>query len=137
MTRYSYAHERVRRIRGSASDYLCVLCEGQAQEWAYDYRSADPEKALVWENLTYSQDPSEYVPMCHSCHVRFDKGDHCNAGHEYTPENTYLYRGHRYCKICRSAARQRFRERVPVGHPEWRPGAAAKKKAEATASATN
>jgi len=25
---------------------------------------------------------------------------HCPSGHEYTPENTYLYRGMRSCKTC-------------------------------------
>ena len=27
---------------------------------------------------------------------------HCVKGHEFTKENTYLYGGHRRCKICRS-----------------------------------
>ena len=26
---------------------------------------------------------------------------HCGNGHEYTPENTYLYRGRRDCRICK------------------------------------
>ncbi len=25
---------------------------------------------------------------------------HCKRGHEFTPENTRLYRGHRYCRAC-------------------------------------
>lgn len=25
---------------------------------------------------------------------------HCNRGHEYTPDNTYTYRGWRQCRIC-------------------------------------
>lgn len=31
----------------------------------------------------------------------------CPAGHPYTPENTYLYRGMRYCVTCKSAHTQR------------------------------
>lgn len=27
---------------------------------------------------------------------------HCAHNHEFTPENTYLYRGGRHCKTCRS-----------------------------------
>lgn len=29
----------------------------------------------------------------------------CPQGHAYTPENTYVYRGHRYCRRCRGATR--------------------------------
>lgn len=25
---------------------------------------------------------------------------HCKNGHEFTPENTYVWRGHRYCRKC-------------------------------------
>lgn len=36
------------------------------------------------------------------------KKTHCVNGHEFTPENTYLYRGkHRCCKTCRKAAKER------------------------------
>lgn len=28
---------------------------------------------------------------------------HCTHGHEYTAENTYLYRGYRHCRACRAA----------------------------------
>ena len=38
------------------------------------------------------------------------KKTHCPQGHEYTPENTYLYLGkHRKCKTCRLAADRRHR----------------------------
>jgi hypothetical protein len=33
---------------------------------------------------------------------------HCPCGHEYTPENTRLYRGRRHCRAC---AREKFHER--------------------------
>lgn len=37
---------------------------------------------------------------------------HCPQGHEYTPENTYLYpQGSRACNACRSAYRERNIER--------------------------
>lgn len=34
---------------------------------------------------------------------------HCPQGHEYTPENTYLYRTGRYCKSCQLARNQKHR----------------------------
>lgn len=132
MSQYSAVHEKLNRLRGRPETHACAHCGKPATDWAYDHENPDPDaKVFEKQGNVYSLKPEYYMPLCRSCHVHFDKGDHCNSGHEYTPENTYLYRGHRYCKTCRSAARQRYRERVPVGHPEWRPGAAAEKKAPA------
>lgn len=36
---------------------------------------------------------------------------HCPAGHEYTPENTYVYKKGRTCRTCRRGAQAAFRER--------------------------
>lgn len=70
---YSGAHMRVRSERGPASQFQCVRCDRGAQEWAYDH--SDP-RALVETrgvtDLTYSEDPAHYLPMCKSCHKRFD-----------------------------------------------------------------
>lgn len=42
--------------------------------------------------------------LCRSCHQRGHRtdGDRCLNGHERTPENTYTWRGWRYCLQCRS-----------------------------------
>ena len=39
---------------------------------------------------------------------------HCVNGHELTPENVYLWRGMRNCRICRKAASRRRHERQRV-----------------------
>lgn len=51
---------------------------------------------------------------------------HCPQGHEYTAENTRVYRGSRYCKECqRASARERKRRaRRARGAPERRRRAA-------------
>jgi len=36
----------------------------------------------------------------------------CGRGHEYTPENTRLYRGVRYCKSCHSLYMRRHRSKA-------------------------
>lgn len=36
---------------------------------------------------------------------------HCVNGHEFTPENTYLWRGKRKCIECRNEGARRFRAR--------------------------
>lgn len=41
---------------------------------------------------------------------------HCDNGHEFTPENTYLWEGARYCRACRAEASSRLiRSRVVTG----------------------
>lgn len=35
----------------------------------------------------------------------------CNQGHEFTPENTYVYRGHRCCRKCNAAAARRLKQK--------------------------
>lgn len=70
---YAGAHTRLRRERGLASDQSCEHCGQQANAWAYDH--ADPnERAQDWYGYTvaYSGDVSHYIPLCGSCHKRFD-----------------------------------------------------------------
>jgi hypothetical protein len=33
---------------------------------------------------------------------------HCRAGHPYTEASTYLWRGRRYCRVCRNASQRQF-----------------------------
>lgn len=39
--------------------------------------------------------------------VSVPKATHCKNGHEYTPENSYVYKGKSYCRQCRLDASQR------------------------------
>ncbi len=40
---------------------------------------------------------------------------HCPAGHEYSPENTYVYRGARQCRACRYAYQVAYRASTHTG----------------------
>ena len=66
---YGAAHERVRAVRGSASEHSCCACGGAATQWAYDHEDASERLSDVGP---YSVNPDHYRPMCVPCHKRFD-----------------------------------------------------------------
>lgn len=68
---YHAAHDRLRRDRGLASKFPCSHCDGPATQWAYDYQCPD-ERFDEHVGLPYSLDQRRYVPLCSSCHRRFD-----------------------------------------------------------------
>ncbi|WPH57825.2 hypothetical protein [Mycobacterium phage WXIN] len=59
---------------GSASQYPCIECGGQAKDWAYD--GTDPvellEIARQGTAMFYSRYPEFYMPMCRKCHGKRD-----------------------------------------------------------------
>lgn len=67
---YVAAHDRVRRLHGSAKGYACVDCGGPARQWSYDH--TDPNERLHKGKYAYSPDPARYVPRCVPCHKVFD-----------------------------------------------------------------
>ena len=69
---YNAIHTRIRQDRGHARGYACVRCASRARDWAYDH--SDPNE-LVDPHLgfAYSLDQARYVPMCKSCHSKFDR----------------------------------------------------------------
>lgn len=75
---YLAMHKQVYRRRGTASAHPCAHCGGPAKQWAYDH--ADPNERIGTMvvrgepvELRYSEDPEHYLPLCISCHVRFDQ----------------------------------------------------------------
>ena len=74
---YSGAHHRVRSAKGPASAQWCDHCDNRASEWAYDHEDPDERTQTVSfkgraVTAAYSLDPKHYLPLCHSCHTRFD-----------------------------------------------------------------
>jgi hypothetical protein len=73
-------HARLRRERGSASNYPCIEC-GERREygatgedsmnWSYDYGA--PDEMLHAGYGAYSADPDFYSPRCaFPCHFQYD-----------------------------------------------------------------
>jgi hypothetical protein len=73
---YSTSHNTLRRLRGSAKNYCCVVCESPAYEWSL---SAKAVRIYLGQsspvNLSpYSRDIWDYEPKCLSCHRTEDRG---------------------------------------------------------------
>lgn len=129
MTALSYhaIHQKLRRIRGRASDYPCRRCGETAREWSYN--GADPDERIGLSrtgagrpiSVPYSLDLSFYEPLCRHCHRMRDPNHqraktHCVRGHEFTPENTYIQPGltRRQCRACNRAAAGAYKARSRV-----------------------
>lgn len=69
---YMLAHNRVRRLRGRASEHECVLCGERAEHWAYQHHCAT--KRIESVNGPYSDNYEDYAPMCLPCHRAYDHG---------------------------------------------------------------
>ena len=87
---YSGMHIRVNRLRGKASDHLCVDCGSQAHHWSYDHTDPNPRFVhKVFKGprklVAYSTDHERYQPRCRSCHQAFDREQ---AGHQPHQEGT-------------------------------------------------
>lgn len=71
---YATAHGRTVSARGPARENPCAHCGGTARDWAYDHDDPqelhDVVRGMV---LRYSADPEHYLPLCKSCHARFDR----------------------------------------------------------------
>jgi hypothetical protein len=67
---YEQMHSGLHWAFGRAKDYVCIECGQQAEDWAYQYTSIDPQ--IDTKNRVYSESFDDYAPMCRSCHRRFD-----------------------------------------------------------------
>jgi hypothetical protein len=62
-------------MRGAAADYLCEHCGVAAAQWAYDHKDSDERTGDVGGGrfYAYSVKIEHYIPLCLSCHWRFDR----------------------------------------------------------------
>lgn len=99
------AHIRIRKLWGKATEHVCVGCGGEAHQWAYD--GTDPTELPDPQFGRYSLHPEFYMPMCRSCHARYDRplGDCTVCG---APEKSKgLCKRHYQRQWDRARARQR------------------------------
>lgn len=78
---YYTAHNRIKAVFGSASNYLCGgLCGRQASQWSYNHQDPNSQSQLLVDNRTgitrevrFSSNPNFYIAMCISCHISLDR----------------------------------------------------------------
>lgn len=66
---YFAIHQRLKAVRGRASQHSCTECGEAARHWAYD--NADPNERVDGGGR-FSTSLNHYRPMCVSCHRKFD-----------------------------------------------------------------
>ncbi len=66
---YTAVHQRLKKVRGKASERACVDCGSPARQWSYTH---DDPRELHSELGPYSADLDRYEARCVSCHKRFD-----------------------------------------------------------------
>lgn len=81
---YEAAHRRIRRARGAASEWRCIRCGAQAEQWSY--REGSPREiagarvvrrhgGAIVSNVRWSPDPADYDPLCAADHGRATRAD--------------------------------------------------------------
>lgn len=70
---YAGFHQRLRVLRGPATNHACEHCGRPATHWAYNH--SDPHEIAGEDRgkpRPFSTDPNCYLSLCVPCHKRFD-----------------------------------------------------------------
>jgi hypothetical protein len=95
-----------------------------AHRWAYEHSVGPIPEGLELDHLCRTPAcvrPDHLEPVSHSENVRRSTSPmaaeaqrtHCPQGHPYDTANTYVFRGMRYCKVCRKTHAQKWRAKQP------------------------
>lgn len=90
-----------------------VLCKGEVPEGMHVHHACPVRNRLCCNpaHLEPKSPESHALEPGHGAAIQKAK-THCDNGHEYTTENTYTWKGWRYCRTCNRESKQRKRDEV-------------------------
>jgi hypothetical protein len=102
-------HRNGKRIERAVHQLVLVAFRGACPEGQVAcHNDGNPGNNRL-ENLRWdTQSNNLRDEVAHGTHHWASK-THCPRNHEYTPENTYVYRGSRYCRSCWTSRRRQRR----------------------------
>lgn len=72
-------------------------------------------KRYEWANISGKykrKGRSDYLRLCKSCHVKYDRKEVCRRGHPFTESNLYIFpSGVRTCRKCKTEANKAWKAR--------------------------
>lgn len=93
-----------RRLAGVHSLVAAAFIGPRPDGLEIRHLNGDPLDNVV-TNLTYgTRSENMQDRLRHGRHPMANR-THCKRGHEFTPENTHVYRGSRFCRACRRSRR--------------------------------
>lgn len=97
--------------------YSAFYCNGKivrGHRWSYEHFTAPMPQGKEIDHLCRNRkcvNPSHLEPVTRKENMRRAMRFHCVNGHAFTPENTYMHDGKRYCRECRRIRVRAYRRR--------------------------
>lgn len=118
--------KKLRRFSGTLSEYKALhywVGQQLGKPSLCRHCGTTSAKRFEWANISgkYLKDVEDWVRLCKKCHCKMDgeslltrtykERTRCTHGHEYTEENTRIYRGYRRCVACMKIYGKQLAER--------------------------
>lgn len=90
----------------------------RAHRWSYEHFVGPIPDGLPLDHLCRNRacvNPEHLEPVTHQVNTRRAMRAACVNGHDFSPENTWMHKGKRYCRTCRRTRVREYRLRRTEG----------------------